>query len=285
MFLSGFTLKLLAFLFMTIDHVGYAFEMAHTGYLHPVGSVFRIIGRLAFPLFMFFLAEGMAKSHRKGRYMLRILAMYGLITLGEIIVIAIPYFREMGYTERRIDPHPFTDILLNGAMLFFLYQKDWKKALALIPLGIIVFSYAVTLKEGFDGAYQVYFPYFLRSGYGLVGPVFSLGFTLGLQGFLKIKEKNGYQLSPVKEQFTINVAMVFCGAILYIALAVLSSLFISKGQFGASFYDWESWCLLALTFILFYSGRRGYDKTWWRIFSYFYFLLHMGIVFILTLFI
>ncbi len=270
---------------MTLDHVGYAFTMARTGSLHPVGDVFRIIGRFAFPMFMFFLAEGMAKSHHKGRYMLRILGMYGLITLGEIIVICIPYFRQMGYTEARLDPHPFTDILLNGATLFFLYQKKWKKLLALIPLGIIIFSYVVTVKEGYEGVYQAYFPFFLRSGYGLVGPIFSLGFTLGLQGFLKIKEKNGYQMEPWKEQFTINVSMVVIGAMFYILFAVLSSIFVTRGQFTASFFDWESWCLLSMILLLLYSGKRGYDKTWWRVFSYFYFLIHMGIVFLLTLFI
>ena len=53
---SSFVLKILAFFTMTLDHIG---VMAETYYLSGVWiDVFRIIGRLAMPLFCFMIVEG-----------------------------------------------------------------------------------------------------------------------------------------------------------------------------------------------------------------------------------
>ncbi len=56
---SGSTLKIIACIFMTIDHVGLTF--------FPSNDIFRIIGRLAFPMFAFFIAEGSRYSNNKLR--------------------------------------------------------------------------------------------------------------------------------------------------------------------------------------------------------------------------
>ena len=66
-FLSGNVLKLLAAAFMLIDHVGVIF--------FPQNVTFRLIGRLAMPIFAFMVAEGCRYTHSKLRYLL-ILAGY-----------------------------------------------------------------------------------------------------------------------------------------------------------------------------------------------------------------
>ena len=61
--LSGSTLKIIACIFMVIDHVGLTF--------FPEQDLFRILGRLAFPIFAFFIAEGSRYSrHKLRRFML-----------------------------------------------------------------------------------------------------------------------------------------------------------------------------------------------------------------------
>lgn len=61
-FLSGSTLKLLACALMLVDHIGFI--------LFPRLTVLRQIGRLAFPLFAFFIAEGCRYTRNRTRRLL-----------------------------------------------------------------------------------------------------------------------------------------------------------------------------------------------------------------------
>ena len=59
--LTGNQLKILAAIFMTVDHVGLV--------LFPSQLIFRIIGRLAFPIFAYMIAEGCHYTKNYGRYL------------------------------------------------------------------------------------------------------------------------------------------------------------------------------------------------------------------------
>ncbi|MBR3978435.1 MAG: hypothetical protein IKJ94_02285 [Oscillospiraceae bacterium] len=59
--MSGTLLKFLALVCMTVDHVGMVF--------FPEYIVFRQIGRLAFPIFAYMIAEGCHHTHRMGSYL------------------------------------------------------------------------------------------------------------------------------------------------------------------------------------------------------------------------
>ena len=59
-FLTGNALKLIAALSMTIDHAGLL--------LFPQYPILRILGRLAFPIFAFMIAEGCKYTHSRRRY-------------------------------------------------------------------------------------------------------------------------------------------------------------------------------------------------------------------------
>lgn len=59
--LSGNQLKILAVISMTIDHIG--------AYLFPQFGILRAIGRLAFPIFAYMLAEGAKYTKSRARYL------------------------------------------------------------------------------------------------------------------------------------------------------------------------------------------------------------------------
>lgn len=62
--MSALVLKLIAAASMLVDHTGLM--------LFPKTEMMRIIGRLAFPLFAFFIAEGFRYTHSRHKYFLRI---------------------------------------------------------------------------------------------------------------------------------------------------------------------------------------------------------------------
>ena len=68
--LSGNQLKLLALLLMTVDHIGME--------LFPYSMAWRIIGRLAMPIFAYMIAEGCSHTRNKGAYLLRLVAVAAL---------------------------------------------------------------------------------------------------------------------------------------------------------------------------------------------------------------
>ncbi len=72
-FLSGSTLKILACIFMAFDHVGVIF--------FPSLAIFRMIGRLAFPLFAYFIAEGCKYTRNKLRRFLTVFIVGALYML------------------------------------------------------------------------------------------------------------------------------------------------------------------------------------------------------------
>lgn len=79
--LDGGTLKLIAAALMLIDHVG--------AILLPETVILRCIGRLAFPIFAFFIAEGYAHTQSFGRYLLR-MAIWAAVS-------EIPFNLEFGH--------------------------------------------------------------------------------------------------------------------------------------------------------------------------------------------
>lgn len=63
--MSSFFLKIFALIFMIIDHTGYV--------LFPDQIIFRIIGRLAFPLFAYQMAVGYSHTKNKPKHILKLL--------------------------------------------------------------------------------------------------------------------------------------------------------------------------------------------------------------------
>lgn len=78
--LSGAQLKYIAFISMLIDHTNNAIitpMLNGKGALLYISNAFSIIGRIAFPIFMFFLIEGFFKTRNRKKYLASLL-IFGL---------------------------------------------------------------------------------------------------------------------------------------------------------------------------------------------------------------
>lgn len=69
--MTTFTLKMIAIVSMLIDHVGYV--------LFPKTLIFRLIGRLAFPIFAYLIAEGFTHTRDVKKYLFR-LGIFALVS-------------------------------------------------------------------------------------------------------------------------------------------------------------------------------------------------------------
>ena len=82
-FLSGAWLKYIAIFSMIIDHTNkaliYPYLTSANGFLTTLSNIFDIIGRIAFPLFCFFLVEGFFKTRSRKKYLLNLL-IFGVIS-------------------------------------------------------------------------------------------------------------------------------------------------------------------------------------------------------------
>lgn len=69
--MSTFQIKVLAVILMVIDHVGF--------FLFPGEQIFRIIGRLSFPLFAFLITTGYVHTRDVKKYLLRLFIFANMI--------------------------------------------------------------------------------------------------------------------------------------------------------------------------------------------------------------
>lgn len=84
--LSALDLKLLAMAAMLVDHMGYL--------LFPTAMWMRYVGRLAFPIFAFQIAEGWYRTHDREKYTLRLLIC--------AVVSEVPF--DLAFSGTPVDP-------------------------------------------------------------------------------------------------------------------------------------------------------------------------------------
>lgn len=111
-------LKLLACITMLIDHVGYVFAL-------PIW--FRVVGRLAFPIFCFLMAEGVAYTRNAKKYGLR---LFIGVLLSEL-PFDIVFFGQPTWAHQSV----MVTLLLGFLALEAMKQTDqfWLKLLLAIP--------------------------------------------------------------------------------------------------------------------------------------------------------
>ena len=105
--LNTFTLKIIAIVSMLVDHIGLVF--------FPEVMMFRIIGRISFPIFAYVLAEGIYYTKDITKYMLR-LGIFALLS-------EIPYdLAVMGSVLEFSHQNVFFTLFF-AVLMFWAYKK------------------------------------------------------------------------------------------------------------------------------------------------------------------
>lgn len=129
--MTGTAIKLIAIISMLIDHIGAVF--------FPQYTFLRAIGRIAFPIFSYFIAEGFYYTRNRTKYLLR-LSLFAL--LSEIPFDLLFYGKILEFSHQNVF---FTLALGLLAIWAIDYFKDKNIALTifgyLIAIGIAVLAY------------------------------------------------------------------------------------------------------------------------------------------------
>ena len=282
--LSSFILKIIAMVTMAFDHVGLLLETLHPYDLDvlQVADIFRIIGRLALPLFVFMIVEGVIHSKNINKYFLRLGIMASIISI---------FFMVLEYSSLRASAHGllragniFLDLLFVALIVYLLRQKEiWKKFLTLLPLAFSILSFVVKGLETSSNIDIQWFPCFLTLQYDWFSILLGVGFYasyLVADSYIKMNEStNGMDKSIWEASGNYRVLV---NILSLIVLAGVNILYYCAKYYWPEGIFWsvniELYSIISGAFILFYSGKRGYNAKWFQYGSYLYYPLHIIII-------
>ena len=281
LFINSFVLKVVALGLMTIDHI-----MAALSILGPFSStnstiiIIRGICRLAYPLFCFMIVQGAIHTKRFSNYALRLGIMASVISLGLILGYYLPFLK---LEQLRNQGIIFLDLLLGAVAIYCLKNKRWSiKLLAILP---VAYSVASTFARGLDCAVcgqDIWFvPFFMRTQYDFLGVLMMILMYVGYEFSNYIFSKyNGAYENTKAHQFSRNLSMVLAliaaNLVFYVFQLNATEIF---NLYVDTIPDIQLLSTLAVIFILFYNGKPGYNKIWFRHGSYLYYVVHLIIIF------
>lgn len=278
--MDRFKLKMLMLLFMLLDHIGYYIEGTH--------SIFRYVGRVVAPVFIFLLVEGYINTKDRGAYLKRLVISAQVMFIGSTLLnIFIP----KGVVEVQNKIFLIIIVLVNGFMLILNYKNsELRDKKALLYLAFIVLGNILTIKS------------FNVEDKPIINNIFlsmALSFIL-LNGLGKLKGEEGTTHDAIKVMEVLALSVFSEGALMipamayifyryrennkrkYIMFAAVSAFFL-PGISVESLTKYPQWMMVfAIIFMMLYNGKEGRKAKW---LFYVFYPVHIWILYIISTFI
>lgn len=152
--LNGAQLKYIAFASMLIDHANKAIILPYLevgSTLSKISSIFDVLGRIAFPLFSFFIVEGFFRTHSRKKYLLNLLFF--------AVISEVPYdmFSSKVFLEFRLNNVLFS-LALSLISIWILdeFRNKFEEKLGnfwilfSIPLLIVMYFVSIFVSGDYD---------------------------------------------------------------------------------------------------------------------------------------
>lgn len=287
--MSTFTYKLIATIFMFIDHLAASFQISNNGILsYEVLSLMRSIGRVSLPIFAYFLVVSYGKTRDIHKYISR-------LHLGAIIS-QVPFsllFNQSFYGNQSINlfSYQYENLIFTGLIIvsyfLFITKRKFTKDLFIVGISWILASLNIVYK----GVY-IFNPTDLNIFYE---------FGLSIIVIYLLDEINQeFRITSLKNIFAI---MVIIGLSFYLdrvgnygfsVLLLIMLLFAYKNNqyiqcliimlWGFYMYSYNItnviFVILAGISLLFYNGQKGRGL---KSFFYIFYPMHMIILIFLSI--
>ncbi len=241
--MSTFSLKMIAIITMLIDHIGVVFIPGNT----MLYMIFRSIGRLAFPIFVFLLIEGFYHTRNVNKYLTR-LGIFALIS-------EIPF--DLAFYHASYRNADLIHELKSGAYSTILSRMmNHQNVFFTLFLGLLLVTLMSRIEKKFSG--QIIF---LNLVYAILTVIFCI-FALLL--------KTDYHLAGI---LLIVAFYIFRGnkLMLIISLLIITGMILGGISILAT---------LSVLIISLYNGKKGKDIKY---FFYIFYPAHLLILFLLDL--
>lgn len=273
--LNSLTLKIIACLLMTLDHVALFFVNPVTNYDLYYGL--RATGKISFPIFVFLAFYGAYKTKDIRKYLLRLLIPGVLIDLCGYI---LSWSLEIPIAENPIIGNAFIDLFLGVLLVSLLKKKNYYSFLAVLPL---LYSFFSTFP--INNEYGTLF----KTDWGFFGTCLFLAFFLAkeiVHLFIRQKaaqdgilletyeEENGFFL----EKIALSVALLFVDLVFYLIYRLDNTSFVLPNEFVPI----GTYVALAFPFFLLSSQRKGYGSKILQYSFYVYYPLHLLVLFAIS---
>jgi len=239
---SGSDMKLVACVLMAIDHIGLI--------LFPDIILFRIIGRLAFPLFAYFIAEGCRYTKSRLRHFLTVFAMGAVYLLFYLIYAGVLYG---------------SIFLTFSVSILFIYLLDFLKGYVIksptLPrVGLSVLLFSASLAAAYALFSLVSFDY---GFFGMLCPV--------MAGLFDPPRGTEVRLpSALSSRAARIILLGIC--LIPICIQNKQGTFPLLGLTVPTQYV----CLLALPLLFLYNGKAGNKRL--KYFFYIFYPVHLGLI-------
>jgi hypothetical protein len=260
---TAYQLKWIALITMTIDHFGVLvlYPYTNNNVIDTLYIFSRLIGRIAFPLFAFMIAEGIYRTKHRYLYWLKLFAMALLIGISMFVLEQININALAG--------NIFVDLSLAALAMILLKEKSW----LLKPLGLFPIAYVIWT------SFESNIPSYFTADYGLYGLIMMLIFFFT---YSKVIQKKLTILIPWNKHTENNYVIASVALIMMHVVWYIIELLVNQGMpnggllanYLARFVGAQTYAVVASYFIYFYRGDKGNPPTWFQSFSYAYYPLH-----------
>ena len=169
--LNSFQLKSIAIITMLIDHTG--------AIIFPEYIIFRLIGRISFPIFCFLLVEGFYHTGNLFKYMMRL----GIFALVSEIPYDLALYRECVNFERQ---NVFFTLLV-GILMMSAIKKTNSIAVKIVDVILAMWAAQFLCSDyGMKGILLIAIYYFTRdhlAAKGILGAVWNFIWNPSVQGY------------------------------------------------------------------------------------------------------